>query len=143
VIVVDVNLLLYAVDDTSAHHRPARRWWTDALRGRETVGLPWTTVLTFLRISTNPRVFTRPLTAGQALDVLDAWTSPHHVVHPEPTSRHLPLVRSFLEATGTAANLVPDAHLAALSVEHGARLCSADADFARFPGVRWVNPLSE
>jgi toxin-antitoxin system PIN domain toxin len=143
VIVVDVNLLIYAVDQGAPHHEGAHHWWLSMLAGRETIGLPWSTVLAFARLTTNPRVFTHPLTTDQAFDLLEAWTAHHHVVPVEPTPRHLPLVRGFLEATGTAGNLVTDAHLAAIAVEYGATLCSADADFIRFPGLKWTNPLAK
>ena len=141
-IVPDVNLLLYAVDSGSPRHEPARGWWETALRGPEPVGVPWVTILAFLRLTTNPRVFARPLKPAQAFDVIEAWTMQPHVVPIEPTLRHLRIVRGLLDTAGTAGNLVTDAHLAALAIEHGATLCSADADFSRFPGLRWSNPLT-
>jgi hypothetical protein len=141
VIVVDVNLLLYAVDQGAPHHERAHHWWRSALAGRETIGLPWSTMLAFLRLTTNRRIFARPLDVEQAFDLLETWTAQHHVVPIGPTPRHLALVRGFLQSAGTAGNLVTDAHLAALAVEHGATLCSADADFTRFPGLKWTNPL--
>ena len=141
-IVVDVNLLLYAIDSSSPRHAAAHRWWTSALAGRETIGLPWSTTLAFLRLTTNPRIYDTPLKPEQALDLVESWTAQHHVVPVDPTPQHLPLVRTLLEATGTAGNLVTDAHLAALAIEHGATLHSADAGFGRFPGVRWRNPLT-
>jgi uncharacterized protein len=142
VIVVDVNLLLYAVDRGSPHHERAHQWWRSALVGRETIGLPWGTTLAFVRLTTNPRIFARPLTVERAFDVLEAWTAQHHVVPIEPTPRHQAVVRGLLQSVGTAGNLVTDAHLAALAIEHGAALYSADADFTRFPGLRWTNPLT-
>lgn len=142
-IVVDVNLLIYAVDRGAPHHEEAHRWWLSALAARETIGLPWSTVLAFARLTTNPRVFTHPLTADQAFDLLEAWSTHHHVIPVEPTPRHLALVRGLLQTVGTAGNLVTDAHLAAIAIGHGATLCSADADFTRFPGLRWTNPLAE
>lgn len=142
-IVVDVNLLIYAVDREAPHHEAAHHWWMSALAGRETIGLPWSTMLAFARLTTNPRVFTHPLTTDQAFDLLEVWTAHHHVVPVEPTSRHLPLVRGLLQTAGTAGNLVTDAHLAAIAIEHGATLFSADADFTRFPGLKWTNPLAE
>lgn len=141
-IVVDVNLLIYAVDQGSPRHEGANRWWLAALAGRETIGLPWSTVLAFARLTTNPRIFTHPLSTDHAFDLLDTWTAHSHVIPVEPTSRHLALVRGFLHTAGTAGNLVTDAHLAAVTVEHGATLYSADADFTRFPGLRWTNPLA-
>jgi uncharacterized protein len=142
VIVPDVNLLLYAVDEGSTHHVPARDWWGAALAGRVPIGLPWATTLAFLRLTTNPRVFARPLESRQAFDIVEGWTLMQHVVAIEPTQRHLQVVRGLLETTGTAGNLVTDAHLAALAIEYGATLCSADSDFGRFPGLRWTNPIA-
>ena len=140
-IVPDVNLLIYAADSSSPHHAPAARWWTGALNGAVVVGLPWSTILAFVRLITSPRVFVQPLNSGQALDAVQNWMSRPHVVALEATQRHLALVRGLLEGVGTAGNLVSDAHLAALAIEHGATLHSADADFSRFPGLKWVNPL--
>lgn len=139
--VLDVNLLLYALDDSSPRHDLARPWLEATLSGRETVGLPWTTLLAFLRLSTRSAVFAAPLTADEALDVIDGWLALTPVVVVEPGRRHAAVLRELLGSVGTAGNLVPDAHLAALAVEHGAELCSCDADFSRFPGVRWVDPL--
>lgn len=140
-ILVDVNLLLYAVDSTSPHHERALAWWSGALRGSETIGLPWSTTLAFIRLATNPRVFAAPLDPGTAVTLVRAWLDRPNVVPIDPTGRHLAVLAGLLDATGTAGNLVTDAHLAALAVEHGATLCSADADFARFDGLRWSNPL--
>jgi len=142
VIVPDVNLLVYAVDSGSPHHTAASAWWRRVLNGPEPAGLPWVCVLALLRLITDPRVFTRPLDAEQALAVVEAWSAPPHVIPVEPTQRHLAILRGLLDVTGTAGGLVTDAHLAALAIEHGATLCSADADFGRFPGLRWRNPLT-
>jgi toxin-antitoxin system PIN domain toxin len=142
VIIPDVNLLLYAVDDTAPHHARARAWWLGVLGGTEPVGLPWVTTLAFVRLSTNRRIFDSPLSADQALDLLQGWLAVPHVVALEPAGGHLDRVRGLLHELGTAANLVPDAHLAALAIGHRATLASADADFGRFPGLRWVNPLT-
>lgn len=139
--IVDVNLLLYALDRTSPRHEPARRWLEGALSGRQTVGLSWTVLLAFVRLSTRSAVFASPLTAEEALDVVDEWLALPSVVVVHPGARHAAVLRELLAGVGTAGNLVPDAHLAALAVEHGAELCSSDADFSRFPGVRWVDPL--
>lgn len=139
--VVDVNLLLYALDDTSPRHDPARAWLERTLSGPGTVGLSWTTLLAFLRLSTRSAVFRAPLSAQEALDVIDGWLALPAVVVLQPGRRHAAVLRELLAAVGTAGNLVPDAHLAALAIEHGAELSSCDADFSRFPGVRWVDPL--
>lgn len=137
----DVNLLLYAYDDRSPHHTATARWLEDTLSGTETVGFAWLVLLAFVRISTNARILEQPLGAEEALEIVDSWLAQPvtTVVHPSP--RHAAVLRELLVETGTAGNLVTDAHLAALAVEHDAELCSADTDFARFAGVRWTNPL--
>lgn len=139
--VLDVNLLLYALDDSSPRHESARPWLERTMSGSETVGLPWTTLLAFIRLSTSRAVFSTPLSGDQALDVVDGWLSLPPVIVVHPGRRHAAVLREMLASVGTAGNLVPDAHLAALAVEHGAELHSCDADFSRFPGVRWVDPL--
>ena len=138
---VDANLLLYAYDDRSPHHVEAKRWLEDVLSGTETVAFAWVVLLAFLRLTTNPRVFERPLDAREALDIVDGWLAagPATVVH--PTALHATHVRALLEPLGTAGNITTDAHLAALAIEHQGELCSCDGDFARFPGLRWRNPL--
>jgi toxin-antitoxin system PIN domain toxin len=139
--ILDVNLLLYALDETSPRHEPAREWLEATLSGATTVGVPWQVLLAFLRLSTRSAVFAHPLSADQALDVIGGWLDQPPVTIPQPGSRHPALLRELLGAVGTAGNLVTDAHLAALAIEHGAELCSSDADFSRFPGLRWVDPL--
>jgi hypothetical protein len=141
VIIPDINLLIYATDELSVHHRAASTWWSTTVNGHESVGLPWVTTLAFLRLTTNPRVVTSPLTPEQATSVVRDWLARPQVSAVEPTGRHVDLVADLLADMGTAGNLVVDAHLAALAIEHGAALYSADADFSRFTGLRWVNPL--
>lgn len=138
----DVNILLYAVDESSSRHVPARAWVEETLSGTEPVAFSWSVLLAFVRLSTSRRVFDSPLSPGQAFDLIDGWLSqpPATVLH--PTERHAGLLRHLLEPLGTAGNLTTDAHLAALAMEHGAELCSADTDFARFDGLRWTNPLA-
>jgi toxin-antitoxin system PIN domain toxin len=137
----DVNLLLYAADSISPRHGPARAWVGETLSGTETVALAWAVLLAFLRLSTNPAVFERPLRAEEALDLIDGWLERPCVTVVEPGERHSALLRELLSAAGTAGNLTSDAHLAALAIEHGAVLCSCDSDFSRFPGLRWADPL--
>lgn len=138
---LDVNLLLYALDETSPWHERARPWLEETLSGGETVALPWTVLLAFVRLSTRAVVFTSPLTADEALDIVDDWLATPSVTVVHPGRRHAAVLRELLAEVGTAGNLVTDAHLAALAIEHGAELCSRDRDFGRFSGVRWVDPL--
>ena len=137
----DVNLLLYAVDEGSARHEPARAWMEDRLSGTETFALAWVVVLAFVRLTTSSRVFQAPLTTSQALDLVDGWLAQPCTTVVHPTSRHASVLRELLEPLGTAGNLTTDAHLATLAIEHGAELCSTDGDFSRFAGLRWANPL--
>jgi hypothetical protein len=138
---VDVNILLYAVDEHSAHHAVIRPWWEHALADDEPVGLAWVTVVGFLRISTSARVFVRPLTAETALATVDEWLSHPNVRLVTESDQHWRSLRSLLLQSGTAGNLTTDAHLAALAISQGAELISCDADFGRFPNLRWQNPL--
>jgi uncharacterized protein len=139
--ILDVNLLLYALDETSPDHAAARPWLEETLSGSETVGLSWQVLIAFVRLSTRAAIFAHPLSASEALDVVDGWLAQPAVTVVHPGRRHAAVLRELIAAVGTAGNLVTDAHLAALAVEHGAELCSCDRDFARFPGVRWVDPL--
>ena len=137
---VDANVLLYAVNQDAPNHAVARRWLDRALGGAEPVGFTWVVLLAFLRLTTRAGLFTRPLSVDEAIAVLQAWLSRPLAVVVEPTPRHLDILSGILRETGTAANLVTDAHLAAIAVEHGAEICSFDADFSRFRGVRWRPP---
>ncbi|HEX9818438.1 MAG TPA: type II toxin-antitoxin system VapC family toxin [Methylomirabilota bacterium] len=139
--VVDANLLLYATDRSSPRHEVARSWLERQLSGDETVGFAWVVLLAFLRLSTNPQVFERPLSPDRALDVVESWLRQPCVVIVQPGVRHTAMMRQLLGPLGTAGDLVNDAHLAALALEHGAELSSCDADFSRFSGLRWINPL--
>ncbi len=139
---VDANVLLYAVNESSAHHRTARTWLDAALNSGEAVGFAWIVVLAFLRIATHPAVFSRPLTPAEAIDVIRKWLRQPVAVVVGPTARHLDVLAGLVIESGTAANLVNDAHLAALAVEHDAVVASFDADFGRFRGVRWEQPAA-
>lgn len=141
-IVVDVNLLLYAVNADAPLHRPARTWWETTLNGQESVGLAWNVILAFLRLTTRPGVFARPIQTERAFQFVDAWLAEPAVTVVEPTPRHARVLRELLIPFGTGGNLTSDAHLAALAIEHGATLCSADSDFGRFAGLQWTNPLA-
>lgn len=138
---VDANLLLYGVDSRAPRHRAARAWLEAQLGGTETIAFSWGVLLAFLRLSTSPRVFAQPLAGDRALDIVDAWLAQPSATVVHPGDRHAAVLRRLLAPLGTAGNLVSDAHLAALAIEHGAELCSCDTDFARFPGLRWVDPL--
>jgi uncharacterized protein len=139
--VVDANLLLYATDARSPRHEAARSWLERQLSGDETMAFAWAVLLAFARLSTNPHVFERPLSPDQAFNVVDGWLGRPCAVVVHPGERHGALVRRLLQPLGTAGNLVGDAHLAALAIEHGAELNSCDSDFSRFSGLRWINPL--
>ena len=139
---LDLNLLIYAVDESSSRHQEARRWLDETLSGPGTVAFAWSVLVGFVRLSTRAAVFERPLTADEAFDIIDGWLQQPSVTVIRPSDRHARLLRDLLSRLGTAGNLTSDAHLAALAIEHGAELCSTDADFGRFAGVRWVNPLS-
>ena len=140
-ILIDANLLIYAVNEQAPLHRKAKAWMETTLSGPETVGLSWTVLLAFIRLTTRAGVFKSPLTVDSSLDVIDSWLNQPAVVTIEPTAQHFRILRDLIAPVGTGGNLTSDAHLAALAVEHGAILCSTDADFARFPRVRWRNPL--
>lgn len=139
---VDLNLLLYAFDATAEPHERARVWFEETLSGTEEVGFAWTVLLGFARLTTNPRMYEQPLALDEALDLIDGWLAQPVATVVAPTSRHAVVFRALLEPLGVGGNLVSDAHLAALAIEHGAELCSRDNDFARFRGVRWVDPLA-
>jgi uncharacterized protein len=142
-ILLDANLLIYAHVISFPQHARARRWLDTQLSGGGAVGLPWPSVLGFLRIVTNPRVFERPAPVADAWGQVSAWLACEGVWIPQPTERHRDVLGSMLSVAGVQANLIPDAHLAALAIEHGLMLCSTDGDFARFPNLRWLNPLQE
>jgi hypothetical protein len=142
VILVDANLLIYAVDADAPQHARARRWLEEALSGSLHVGLPWVVLLAFLRVTTRDGILVRPLSARAALAYVDSWLAQPNVEPVAPGPTHWTRLRGLLDTAGVAGNLTADAHLAALAVEHGATLYSADNDFKRFAGVDHVNPLS-
>jgi hypothetical protein len=139
---VDLNVLLYAVNRDSAHHAACLSWWEEALGRDEPVGLAWVVLLGFLRIATHPAVFPRPLAAEEALARVDRWLAHPKVRLVGEDEAHWPILRELLEATGTAGNLTTDAHLASLAIAHGATLVSCDADLRRFARLRWENPAA-
>lgn len=139
-ILPDVNVLVHAHNSDSPVHTRARRWWDECLAGTEGIGLAWATVLGFIRITTHRKILTRPLPVGGVFDRIESWLELPHVHVPHPSDAHCAGLREALERLGTAGNLTTDAHLATLAIERGYVLYSTDADFARFPGLRWVNP---
>jgi toxin-antitoxin system PIN domain toxin len=139
---LDANLLLYAVDRESPFHASSAAWLTGQLNGDRRVGIPWAVLVAFLRISTNPRAYRRPLTPHQARHQVDSWLARDVVWTPTPTGHHARVLGDLIERYDLRGNLVSDAHLAALAIEHGLTVCSADTDFARFTEVPWNNPLT-
>jgi toxin-antitoxin system PIN domain toxin len=141
-IVPDVNLLLYAVNSDAPLHQPAREWLEETLSGAEDVGLSWIVILAFLRLTTRAGVFAKPLRVDAAFETVAGWLEAPGVRVALPGPQHFGIMRSLLQPLGTGGNLTSDAHLAAIAIEHNALLCSCDHDFARFPGLRWTDPLS-
>ena len=139
---VDANLLIYAHVASLPQHPAARLWLDEELNGMQRLGLPWPSLLAFVRLASNPRVFEHPETVSQAWRQVDHWLACATAWIPLPTDRHREILGRLLEGTGLGANHVPDAHLAALAIEHGLILCSTDSDFARFADLRWHNPLA-
>lgn len=142
-ILVDANLLIYAVNLDAPHHERARRWLQGALSGTTAAGLPWISLLAFVRITTRPGVLANPMPVDDAIAFVDEWLGQPFVELVLPGDGHWGILRSLLRASGTAGNLTSDAHLAALAIERGATICSADYDFRRFTGVEHVNPLED
>lgn len=140
-IVPDVNLLIYAYNSDAPHHTEAKAWWEDLLGSGEPVGIPWVTMLGFVRLMTHRTVLVTPLSPGRAIDHVRSWHTRPNVTVLEPGPRHLEIIGRLFETLGTAGQLTTDAHLAAVAIEHQCELCSNDADFGRFPGLRWSNPL--
>ena len=140
--VLDLNLLIYAVNRDSPAHARAKAWLEATLSGDEPVGMPWAVLLGFLRLATSERVLLRPLTAEQGIAIVDGWLRQPAVLALAPGEEHWTNLRQLIAETGTAHNLTTDAHLAALAIENGAELGSSDTDFARFPRLRWVNPIA-
>ena len=141
-ILIDANILIYAHVSSFRQHDRARDWLDQQLNASAPVGLPWVSLLAFLRLVTNPRVFEHPEAILDAWRQVRAWLRSETAWIPQPTERHAEILEEFLAEPGVHGNLVPDAHLAALAVEHGLTLCSTDGDFARFERLRWLNPIA-
>ncbi|SRR6266536_4360135 len=142
-ILIDANLLLYAYDSSSDQHAQSRRWLQTILSQPEPVGLPWASLLAFIRISTSGRALRYPLSIKEALAVVSDWLSAPNVHTINPTERHFQILANLLLSGQASGALATDAHLATLAIEHGATLCTNDRDFARFPALRVANPLKE
>lgn len=138
---LDANLLLYAVHKGAAQHDAAAEWLTEQLNGSRRVGLPWQSLGAFLRISTHARAFRRPLSPATAWERVTDWLAAPVAWIPEPGAEYRRILGSLIGAYEVRGNLIPDAQLAALAIEHGLTLCSADTDFARFHELRTDNPL--
>lgn len=138
--VVDVNVLIYAIDPASPHNPTVSAYWNALLSGNEGVGLPWFVLIGFVRLTTNARVYDQPLSVTTALDLVDEWLSRDVVSIPTEKPTHARMLRNLLEPVGSGGNLTTDAHLAAIALTHDATLVSCDRDFLRFPGLRVENP---
>ncbi len=141
-ILIDANILLYAEDSLHPQNQKARVWWDNQLSGTDPVCLCWTVLSAFIRIVTNPRVFDHPLSLEQAFTRVQSWLDQPCTRIVRPTERHWAIFQQMLTDGQAVANLVTDAHLAALAIEHGCKLASTDSDFFRFPKLKWINPLS-
>ena len=140
-ILPDINVLIHAHNTGSSCHGAARTWWDSALGGTEGIGLAWVTILGFLRITTHRGILGNPMTPADACSRIEEWLTLPHVHIPVPAEGHFSRMRANLEKLGTAGNLTTDAHLATIAMERGYTLFSTDADFARFPGLKWRNPV--
>jgi len=140
-VIVDANILLYAVDRSSPFHAVARDWLEDALNGDQRVGLPWQSLTAFLRIVTHPRAALNPMTPVEAWSTVESWLEAEPAWIPLPTPRHANVLGNLVKTHHIRGNLVTDASLAALAIENGVKVCSADSDFGRFPEAEWFNPL--
>lgn len=138
---LDANLLLYAVDERSPHHQRASEWLTSVLRGHRRIALPWQTIGAFVRIASHPRVVAQPLTGAEAWSFIRDWLAAPPCWIPSASTATATILGELIERHGLTGNAIPDAQLAALAIEHGLTVMSADTDFARIPEVRWENPL--
>jgi hypothetical protein len=142
VVVPDINLLVFAYNEAAPHHDAARAWWEGLMTGRAPVRIPWAVTMGFVRLVTHPAVLEQPLPPKAAIERVRQWFSREHVQSLDPGPRHLVILEELFESTGVGGSLTTDTHLAALAIEHQCELHSGDADFARFPGLRWHNPLA-
>ena len=140
-ILVDANLLIYAHNEAAAEHAAARAWFEDAMSGSDRVGLPLNSILAFVRIVSNPIIVRHPVTPAEAWQRSRGWLQRPNVWIPHPGPNHSEILTTLFADSRITSRMVPDAHLAALAIEHGLTLCSTDGDFKKFPALRWVNPL--
>lgn len=140
-ILVDLTILLSAVNTRAPRHKAARTWWEDLLNGTEDVGLSWLVVLGFIRLTTHPKVMPEPLLLADAVSIVDGWLARPNVKLLQVTGQHWNLLQNMLFAVGHGTALTMDAHLACLAIEHDAEIAATDEDFAHFPGLKWHNPL--
>lgn len=141
-IIPDVNVLIHAMDVDSRHHQRAWEWWSASLVGSEYIGLSWSVLTAYVRLTTHPRIMGSPVEASRACDDVRSWLSLPTTMVVTPGPEHMHVLAGLLSSAGGGGDLVPDAHLAALAVENGGTVYSQDADFARFSDVRWINPLA-
>jgi len=141
VILPDTNILIYAYNEDAPEHKAARAWLENRLSGAEPVALAWATISGFLRVSTNARIIEKPLHITKATEIIDEWLVQPSIRIIRPGERHWPILKKLLTMINLGGNLITDAHLAALAIEHDCELCSTDTDFARFTELRWTNPL--
>ena len=139
--IVDLNILIYAVNSAMTQHGKIRPWWENAVNSEQPVGLPWVVVSGFLRLATNTRIFPHPMLFEEALERVDGWLKHPNIRLVQETERHWSILRALLQEAGCAGNLTTDAHLAALAISYGGTLVSCDHDFSRFKGLRWEDPL--
>ncbi len=140
-IIPDANLLIYSADSRSIFHQRAHAWWKGVINGEEAVGLSWLVLVAYVRVLSSARMTLNPIGVSELLEEVETWLGAPQVQVLQPTSRHPQAIRSLLVPTSVGGNLVNDAHLGALALEYGGTVHSADTDFARFPNIRWVNPL--
>jgi len=139
---VDASILLYSVDEESRFHGAAREWMAEALNGPRRVGIPWMSLWAFLRIATNPRALARPLVPADAWQYVQAWLDAPATWVPAPGGGHSVILKTLLVQHDLRAGLITDAVLAAMCIEYGLTMVSADSDFARFPQISWINPVA-
>lgn len=140
-VILDANILLYAYDDKSAEHARVREWLDQQLKANEAIGLPWISLWAFLRIATNPRVTRTPLALAEAFEIIEEIQAMPRAMLVQPGPHHIEILQRLAMAAHAAGPRITDATLAAIAIEHGAKLASTDRDFARFQGLNWINPL--